>query len=41
MQAEEDLKRAQLGKSTAESELEEKQEECEALKREIHRLKGR
>ena len=40
MQAEEDLKRAQLGKINAENELEEKQDECESLKRELQRARG-
>ncbi|XP_066910599.1 myosin heavy chain, embryonic smooth muscle isoform-like isoform X2 [Clytia hemisphaerica] len=40
MQAEEDLKRSQLGKINAENELEEKQDECESLKRELQRARG-
>jgi len=40
MQAEEDLKRSQLGKVNAENELEGKQDECESLKRELQRAGG-
>jgi len=40
-QAEEDLKRTQLGKISAENELEEKVDECDTLKRELQRVRGR
>lgn len=40
MQAEEDLKRSQLGKISAENELEEKADECDALKREMQRVRS-
>ena len=40
MQAEEDLKRTQLSKTNAENELEERLDQCEALKRELQRTRG-
>ena len=40
MQAEEDLKRTQLAKNNAENELEERLDQCDALKREIQRTRG-
>jgi len=40
-QAEEDLKRTQLGKISTENELEEKVDECDTLKRELQRVRGR
>lgn len=40
MTLEDDCKRANLAKTSAETELEDKQDECEALKRECQRLRG-